>query len=99
MFRPKKYVNKVIRQIYHQRFFSNLSISKLVYSGLLKSKLQYGISCTIKHLLIKQKHAVLIIICALIPNTMYLCQLLGKHIILVIILLPHHVFLNVYSLI
>lgn len=61
----KQYLNKVVRQFYHLSQYCSMSVLKLVYNGLLKSKLQYGISCwggtysnTISPLIIKQKHAI-----------------------------------------
>lgn len=64
----KQYLNKVVNQIYHLSLYCSNSILKLVYNGLFKSKLQYGISCwggthqnKMEPLLVKQKHCIRII--------------------------------------
>lgn len=41
----KQYLNKVVRQLYHLSLYCPQSILKLVYNGLLKSKLECGIPC------------------------------------------------------
>lgn len=64
----KQYFNRVVRQLYHLSLYCNPTVLTLVYNGLFKSKLQYGMSSwggthfnKIEPLLIKQKHAIRII--------------------------------------
>lgn len=64
----KLYLNKVVRQVYHLSLYCPQTILKLVYSGLVQSKLQYGICCwggthsyKLNQLLIRQKHSIRII--------------------------------------